>query len=158
MAFTVRVASAGHLYLSQIVLARWMGRFECGILVDLGADARRARASGPNLDMIRVIPECRETGKTVLLRGGLLVAFGARHSKALVGAEGLWLLAPHVENHYVLPLCLALVCAPMFALTDIQDGVGRGRAWMGIALMPPYVLGPLLLLVALAADEAISAT
>ncbi len=74
---------------------------------------------GLNLDMIRLIPECRETGKTMLLRGGLLVVFGPRHSKALVGAAGLWLLAPHVENHYVLPLCLVLVCAPMFALTDI---------------------------------------
>lgn len=113
---------------------------------------------GLNLDMIRLIPECRETGKTMLLRGGLLVAFGARHSKALVGAAGLWLLAPHVDNHYVLPLCLALICAPMFALTDIQDGVGCGKAWMGIALMPPYVLRPLLLLVAMAADAAISAT
>jgi O-antigen/teichoic acid export membrane protein len=113
---------------------------------------------GPNLDMIRPIPECRETGKTMLLRGGLLVAFGARHSKALVGAAGLWLLAPHVENHYVLPVCLALVCAPMFALTDIQDGVGRGRPWMGIALLPPNVLRPLPLLVAMAADAAISAT
>jgi hypothetical protein len=46
IAFTVRVASAGLLYLSQIVLARWMGRFEYGIRLDLVADARRARASG----------------------------------------------------------------------------------------------------------------
>jgi O-antigen/teichoic acid export membrane protein len=76
----------------------------------------------------------------------------------LVGATGLWLLAPHVENQYVLPLCLALVCAPMFALTDIQEGVGRRRAWMGIALMPPYVLRTLLLLVAMAAGAAIFAT
>jgi hypothetical protein len=41
IAFTVRVASAGLLYLSQIVLARWMGRFEYGIRLDLVADARR---------------------------------------------------------------------------------------------------------------------
>ena len=47
----------------------------------------------------------------------------------LVGAAGLWLLAPHVENHYVLPLCLALVCVPMFALTDIQDGT-FAKQWM----------------------------
>ena len=32
-AFVVRIASAGILYLSQVVLARWMGGFEYGIYV-----------------------------------------------------------------------------------------------------------------------------
>lgn len=32
-AFTVRVASAAILYLSQVALARWMGAFEYGIYV-----------------------------------------------------------------------------------------------------------------------------
>ena len=33
LAFAIRIASAGLLYLSQIVLARWMGSFEYGIFV-----------------------------------------------------------------------------------------------------------------------------
>jgi hypothetical protein len=32
-AFIIRVASAGIIYLSQVLLARWMGRFEFGIYV-----------------------------------------------------------------------------------------------------------------------------
>ena len=32
-AFIIRVASAGILYVSQVLLARWMGRFEFGIYV-----------------------------------------------------------------------------------------------------------------------------
>lgn len=157
-AFAVRVASAGLLYLSQIVLARWMGGFEYGIYVlvwtwvlVLGGLAHL----GLNLVMIRLIPEYREKEQAALLRGllrgGRLLAFGLGTLISVAGAAGLWLLAPHVENHYVLPLYLALVCVPVFALTDIQDGVGRGSAWMGIALIPPYVLRPLLLLVAMAA-------
>ena len=32
-AFLIRVASAGLLYLSQVLLARWMGTFEFGVYV-----------------------------------------------------------------------------------------------------------------------------
>ena len=35
LAFAVRVASAAILYLSQIVLARWMGAFEYGVYVSV---------------------------------------------------------------------------------------------------------------------------
>jgi O-antigen/teichoic acid export membrane protein len=52
---------------------------------------------------------------------------------------------------YVLPLYLAFVCVPLYALTDMQDGIGRGNAWMGVALVPPYVLRPMLLLGVMAA-------
>lgn len=157
-AFAVRVASAGLLYLSQIVLARWMGGFEYGIYVFvwtwvlvLGGLSHL----GLNLVTIRLVPEYREKDEAALLRGllrgGRLLALGLGTLIAAAGAAGLWLLSPHVENHYVLPLYLALVCVPMFALSDIQDGIGRGQAWMGIALVPPYVLRPLLLLLAMAA-------
>ena len=156
-AFAVRVTSAGLLYLSQIALARWMGGFEYGIYVFvwtwvlvLGGLSHL----GLNLVMIRLIPEYRETGRhdllRGLLRGGRLAAFGLGTLIAIAGIAGLVVFSAHIEKHYVMPLYLALVCVPMFALTDAQDGVGRGHAWMGIALMPPYVLRPLLLLVAMA--------
>jgi len=80
MAYAVPVASSGLHYLSQIVLARWMGRFEYGIQVFVWTSVLMLRGLahlGLNLVMIRLIPECRATGKTMLLRGGRLVAFGA---------------------------------------------------------------------------------
>jgi len=152
-AFGVRVVSAGLLYLSQIVLARWMGVFEYGIYVFvwtwvliLGGLSHL----GLNLAMIRLVPAYREKGEQELLRGllrgGRLFALAVSSGVAAVGMLGVWLLERHVTDHYLLPAYLALVCVPMFALTEVQDGLGRGHAWMGAALLPPYVLRPLLVL------------
>ena len=58
---------------------------------------------------------------------------------------GLWLFEP-CKSDYVLPAYLALVCVPLYALTGVQDGIGKGFAWMGVALLPPYILRPALLL------------
>jgi len=158
VAFAVRVAIAGLLYISQIVLARWMGGFEYGIYVFvwtwvlvLGGLAHL----GLNLAMIRLLPEYLERSELPLLRGlmlgGRLASLGLGTILALLGMAALWPLSPYLESHYVLPLYLALVCVPMFSLSDTQDGLGRGRAWLSIALFPPYILRPLLLLMAMAA-------
>jgi O-antigen/teichoic acid export membrane protein len=160
-AFLVRVASACILYLSQIALARWMGSFEYGIYVFvwtwvlvLGGLSHL----GLGMAMIGLIPQYRETGKRELLRGllygGRLIAVGVSSAVAGLGMLGLWLAGDHVASHYWLPAILALVCVPMCALTDVQDGIGRGRASMSAALLPPYVLRPLLLLLAMAAAHA----
>ena len=156
VAFAVRLLSAGLLYLSQIVLARWMGGFEYGLYVFvwtwvlvLGGISHL----GLNLAMIRLLPQYRETGELELLRGllrgGRLVAVILGTVVAGLGLAGLWLFGQHLDNHYVLPLYLAFVCVPMFALTDAQDGLGRSQGWMAVGLVPPYVLRPLLLLVAM---------
>ena len=155
-AFGVRVVSAGLLYLSQIVLARWMGSFEYGIYVFvwtwvliLGGLSHL----GLNMAIIRLAPVYRETGEMARLRGlihgGRLLALATGTLIMALGIAGIWLLKDHIESHFVLPAYLALVCVPLYALTDVQDGIGRGHAWMGLALLPPYVLRPVLLLAAM---------
>lgn len=157
-AFAVRVASAGILYLSQIVLARWMGGHEYGIYVYawtwvllLGGLSHL----GLNMAMIRLVPEYSETSRFGLLRGllygGRVLALGVSCAATLTGILAIWVFEPALPAGYVLPLTLALVCVPFYALTDVQDGIGRGKGWMGIALMPPYVLRPLLVLASLVA-------
>ena len=153
LAFSVRVASAALLYISQIVLARWMGAFEYGIYVFvwtwvlvLGGVSHLGFAGAS----IRLVPEYRERGEHDLLRGilfgGRAIALGGATVLASLGLLLLWFVPSIVQNHYLLPGFLALVCLPLYALSDVQDGIGRGRGWMAVALVPPYILRPLLVL------------
>lgn len=152
-AFLVRCASAGLLYLSQIVMARWMGGFEYGIYVFVWTCVLMLGGLshlGLNVAAIKLAPVYRETGEfdklRGLVRGVRLFGLGFGTLVMLTGLAGIWLFEPYISNHYILPAYLALFCVPLFVLTDVQDGIGRGHAWMGLALMPPYVLRPLLVL------------
>lgn len=153
LAFSVRVLSAGILYLSQIVLARWMGDYEYGIYVSvwtwvlvLGGLSNLGLAPA----MIRLLPEYREQAQLELLRGllrdGRLLVFAAASLVAGLGLIGLILFGSPLSKPYVWPAYLALVCVPMITLSDTHDGIGRGGGWMAEALVPPYVLRPLLIL------------
>lgn len=160
--FGIRVSSAGLLYLSQIAMARWMGSFEYGIYVFvwtwvlvLGGLSH----AGISASMIRLIPQLREQERFDALRGllfgGRLAALALSTLVALVAGGLVWTFASVLSDHYALPIMLALFCLPLFALTDVHDGVGRGYAWMGVALVPPYVLRPLLLLAAMGTSIAL---
>ena len=157
LAFAIRAGSAGIAYLSQAIIARWMGSFEYGVFVFvwvwvLGLGA--ASSAGLGIAMMRFVPEYLEKGQLALLRGLLLgsrlFAFGLGTVIAGLGLLGLHLLGGLVTGPYVMPAYLALICIPMFAVTDVQDGIGRARQWIGIGLVPPYILRPLLILVCMA--------
>jgi O-antigen/teichoic acid export membrane protein len=153
LAFAVRVASAGLLYLSQIVLARWMGASEFGTYVlawtwvlVLGGVSHL----GLSMANIRLLPEYAETGQwgllRGLLRGGRLVALGVGTLVASLGLITVHLLGARISPQIAHAMMLALACVPLYALTDLQDGIGRGRGWIGVALIPPYIIRPTLLL------------
>ena len=136
-AFAVRVASAALLYLSQIVLARWMGGFDYGVYVFvwtwvlvLGGLSHL----GLNLVVIRMIPEYREMGQSAhlrgLLRGTRIAAFALGTVVALLGAGGLWILSPYMQSHYVLRPLLLLVAmaAANLAGLPMQATTAAGAA------------------------------
>jgi O-antigen/teichoic acid export membrane protein len=157
-AFAIRLASAALLYLSQVLFARWMGSFEFGVYVYvwtwvllIGGLFELGLAQGAQ----RFIPEYLGRKQHDRLRGFLtgsrwLVA-GVATAGAAVAATLVLAAAPWLDDYIELPLYLACLCLPFYALTSMQEGIGRSYNWFGIALAPPYILRPLLLLAAMAA-------
>jgi O-antigen/teichoic acid export membrane protein len=153
--FLIRVVNAGLAYGSQILFARWMGSFEFGIYVYVWT---WVLLIGQSLDLglataaQRFIPEYRERQLFDLLRGYLSgsrwLAFGIAVAVALVCAGLVWLLAPWIDSFTVLPLIIACVALPAYALANVQDGIARTHDWVGLALFPSY-LGRQLLVTAL---------
>jgi O-antigen/teichoic acid export membrane protein len=157
-AFLIRVGSAALVYLTQVALARWMGSFEFGVyvyvwtwvllvggLVDFGLASAAQR----------FIPEY--TGRNALahLRGFIS---GSRWLTALLataiaglGALGIWLGGAWINHYEIVPLYLACVTLPMFALNHMQEGIARSYNWVNLALVPQYILRSLLLLALMAA-------
>ncbi len=152
-AFTIRVVSAAIAFLSQVLLARWIGVYEFGIFTYVWVLINvigTLCALGYSTSAIRFIPEYRTRGQFALARGflrtGRSLSFGAG---AVVMAAGLAFLFHHGETinvYYRVPVALCLVSLPAYALTDFHDGVGRAQGWIDLALGPPYILRPLLLL------------
>ena len=160
-AFLIRVASAALVYLTQIVLARWMGSFEFGVYVYvwtwvllLGGVVDLGLASSTQ----RFIPQYTGHKQFALLRGFLSgsrwLSVGLASAIALAGALGVWLLEPWVRSYEVIPLYLACVSLPVFVLSRVQDGIARSYDWINLALMPAYVLRSFALIAVMAAAYA----
>jgi O-antigen/teichoic acid export membrane protein len=157
-AFLIRVASAALVYLTQVLLARWMGSFEFGVYVYvwtwvllLGGVVDFGLASSAQ----RFIPEYLGLKRFDLLRGflsgsrWLVVALATLW--ALIAAGGIWLAGAWVHSYEVIPLFIACACLPLFTLGRAQDGIARSFDWINLALMPAYIVRSVLLIGAMAA-------
>lgn len=162
--FAIRAASAGLLFATQIALARWMGPAEYGIFVAawtcvlvLGGLC----GLGFSTAMMRLAPQYTAGGDFAsfrgLLSGGRAVAVAASGAIALVGLTVFWLRGDFADPARAVPMGLALLCLPVFALTDVQDGLGRGQGWTFEAIGPHYVLRPMALLLLIPVASALGA-
>lgn len=160
-AFLIRVFSAGIAYVSQILMARWMGGAAFGTYVAvwvwvllIGHFSNAGLASAAQ----RFVPDYAERGDEEglrgFIRGARLVGVAVATVVAAVGLLVLWRFGEHLTGTLVMPLALAALCLPMFVLTDIQDGIARSYNWTDLALGPPYLLRPLVLLAGMAIGHA----
>lgn len=153
IAFTIRIISAVIAFVSQVLMARWIGGFEYGIFVLVWTTViilGNLSCFGFHTSVIRYLPEYRERGMFEELRGILLTSrifvLFSSSLLAFVGGAGLWLFAGAFEGHYVIPFYLALTCLPMIALGDTLQGIARANSWPIAALSPTYIIRPLLIL------------
>jgi O-antigen/teichoic acid export membrane protein len=152
----VRIVSAVIAYVSQVLLARWMGDFEYGVfvIVWVGAVILGGLAClGIQTAVLRFIPEYTERGEVFLLRG---VVIGSRIQGvvastffAAIGAWGLYAFGDHLQSYYLIPLYLGAITLPMLAIAEIQDGLSRAFNWADLSLWPTYVVRPIAILVAM---------
>lgn len=153
VAFAIRIVSAAIAFLSQVLMARWLGSFDYGVFVLVWTTmiiVGNLSCLGFHTSVIRFIPEFRERGMDDDLRG-LLVASRvfvllASTALALAGAAAIWAFSPMIEHYYVIPFFLGVICLPMIALSDVMQGIARAHSWAFSALAPTYLTRPLLIL------------
>lgn len=157
IAFVIRVISAVIAFISQVLLARWMGSFEYGIFVLVWTTmiiVGNLSCLGFHTSVIRFIPEYREKGMFAELRGILVTSrlFVLLASTAIagIGMLGIRLLSFEIEPYYVVPFFLGAILLPMVALSDMLQGISRANSWAVFALSPTYIIRPLLILVFMA--------
>jgi O-antigen/teichoic acid export membrane protein len=164
-AFVIRVTGAVVIFLSQILLARWMGGVEFGLYVyawtwlQMVGDIIHL---GLPISAQRVIPEYAQRQDLDGLRGFLLgsrwIVFGSATVVALIGAVAVQWFASSLARDTVLPLYLACTALPFYSLSNMLDATARSYNAPATALLPPFVLRPLLLIVAMAAMRAAGQT
>lgn len=161
-AFLIRIVSAVLAYLSQIVLARWLGTHEFGIFVYvwtwvmmLGGAVDLGLASSAQ----RFIPNYTEARATEQLRGFLSgsrwLAFVTATALSVIAFSALRLFEPWLDDHTFVPLAIACLILPMYGLLHVQDGIARSYNWINLALAPPFIIRQVLLLVLLGAAHAL---
>ena len=60
------------------------------------------------------------------------------------------LLEPFLDHYMLIPLYLACVTVPAYALGNVQEGISRSYDWVGLSMMPGYIVRQLLLTVLMA--------
>ncbi|MEJ2626261.1 MAG: flippase, partial [Pseudolabrys sp.] len=157
-AFAIRVASAGIMFGSQVLLARWMGSDEFGIYVYawtwliLVGDLVHL---GIPLTAQRFVPEYQQSGALDLLRGFLVASrwltFGVGATAAVIGALLIYTLTPWLAPATIVPLYFICAALPFSTFTFLLDAQARSFDWINLALLPAYIARPLLIIAAVAA-------
>jgi O-antigen/teichoic acid export membrane protein len=152
-AFLIRVGSAGIMYISQVLLARWMGRFEFGIYVYVWAWVGflgMLTPLGVAYSAQRFIPEYRTRGDLDGLRGFLtgsrILCFVFGIAAAVVMATIVVALGNRISSYFVVPFLLASLTLPIFTVSAMQDSTARSFDWIDLALVPGFIIHPLVIL------------
>ncbi len=145
--FIIRVLSAGLAYLSQILLARWMGGSDYGIYVYVWTWVLLLGSMmdfGISASAQKIIPEYRTSGDHARLRGFLAgsrwMTFAVSSVMSLLLAGVVKLLSPWMSAGEITPLYIGCLTLPAFVVANTQDGIARSHDWMRLGLMPQFLV------------------
>lgn len=152
-AFAIRIVSAAIVFVTQILLARWMGAHQFGSYVYvwtwllLAGDLVHL---GLPLTAQRFVPEYTEARALELLRGYLIgsrrLTLAAGVVTALLGIFVIYVMDDSFDSSLFVPFYFACLALPAYVLTFMTDGIARSYNWINLALLPAYVIRPLLLI------------
>jgi O-antigen/teichoic acid export membrane protein len=145
--FIIRVVSAALAYLSQILLARWMGGPDYGVYVYVWTWVLLLGSMtdfGISASAQKIIPEYRTSGEHALLRGFLTgsrwMTFVVSSLVSLLLAGMVKWLSPWIDAGEIVPLYIGCLTLPAFVVANTQDGIARSHDWMRLGLMPQFVV------------------
>jgi O-antigen/teichoic acid export membrane protein len=145
--FIIRVVSAALAYLSQILLARWMGGSDYGVYVYVWTWVLLLGSMmdfGISASAQKIIPEYRAAGEHALLRGFLSgsrwMTFVVSSMVSLALAGVVKLLSAWIDSGALVPLYIGCLTLPAFVVANTQDGIARSHDWMRLGLMPQFIL------------------
>lgn len=152
-AFAIRVGSAALLFGSQILLARWMGIHEFGILtycVMLMSVLGVVSSGGLLWATVKFLSEYVATENWAKFRRFLA---SARVTSVWTGALCLVialgvinLVGDRISDALVLPLIIVLASLPIQTFNEFHEGVGKSQGWIGLSLAPAFIFRPILIL------------
>jgi len=145
--FIIRVISAALAYLSQILLARWMGGSDYGVYVYVWTWVLLLGSMmdfGISASAQKIIPEYRTSGEHALLRGFLAgsrwMTFIVSSLVSLLLAGAVKWLSPWIDGSEIVPLYIGCLTLPAFVVANTQDGIARSHDWMRLGLMPQFIV------------------
>lgn len=145
--FIIRVMSAALAYVSQVLLARWMGGSDYGIYVYVWTWVLLLGSMmdfGISSSAQKIIPEYRTRGEHALLRGFLAgsrwMTFAVSSVVAVLLAGLVRLLSPWIGVNEIVPLYIGCATLPAFVVANTQDGIARSHDWMRLGLMPQFII------------------
>lgn len=155
LVFGVRFTAAMVAYITQVVLARWMGAAELGVYVYalswvwiLTLIATLGMSSAAS----RFIPQSESDGDPGYARGylraGRRLAFGFGTVVALAATSTALIIGAGDVGFSMVPFVLAFVAIPFTALTNFHAGVARAYLWFLFAALTGTFIRPAMLLVA----------
>lgn len=151
--FGMRATGAVVTYVTQVLLARWMGAAELGVYVfALSGCAVLFQASTLGLPAaaIRFVPQYEAAGEYGLAKGFVRrtqrIVLASSVLFAALAISALYVLDWRVPNSETLARVLAFFSIPFFALIITNSNVARSISLIALAVLPNNLLRQLLLL------------